>query len=277
MVTDERISLANEALRKRQLEYFASRPKTTDLGSRLVGKVDQRRDGFQGYSESPRDIPPIPSDVVELIKSKHGIPSFASLSSAHLVGDAKKSMEKAINGMGSWSAQQKAAPSCLSAMLMSASTSTTTGFGVGKTHLAKAAGYEAFSEIFWSGDVNSSFINWRGKFFTSTDIVQEDALSRIGKSKVVIIDDVGRETSIKFVAAVEQTAERQKRYFGVIDHCYRRKIPIIITSNLGRNEFIEAVGGAAFSRLLEMVRPEFMFNLAGVPDHRAKIGGWEAW
>jgi len=273
------ISLANEALRKRQAEHFASRPKTTDqVGSRLVAKADQRREVLQSHSESPRDIPPIPNnEVVEQIKAKFGIPSFASLSSAHLGGDAKKSMEKAINGMKNWSAQQKAAPSPLSAMLMSAPTPNTTGFGVGKTHLAKAAGYEAFSEVFWSGNVNSSFINWQGKFFTSAEIVQEDALSRIGKSKVVIIDDVGRETTIKFVAAVEQIAERQKRYFSVIDYCYQRKIPMILTSNLGRNEFLEAVGGAAFSRLLEMVRPEFMFNLAGVPDHRAKIGGWEAW
>lgn len=240
---------------------------------------------YLSLKPSPLSSPSLTKIEIEAIKKRMNIPSLDTLSSAHLTGEQKNKFDAAVIGMRSWASAQREKRSFSSVLLMSAQTMSnerlpkvlTTGFGVGKTHMAKAAGYTAFGVVSWTGQTNTSIIVLEGKFFTSAEIVQEDALSRIGKSKVVIIDDVGRETTIKFVAAVDQTAERQRRYFSVIDHCYQRGIAMIITSNLPRNEFVEAVGGAAFSRLQEMVNPKNAYNLAGIPDYRPKIGGWDGW
>lgn len=100
---------------------------------------------------------------------------------------------------------------------------------------------------------------------------------------LIVIDDVGSESTIPFVGKDDQAAERQARYFKAIDYCYQsdegagiRPISVIITSNLPVNELEAHLGRRCWDRLLQMApkKPESMiFDMGNVPSYRKQAGG----
>lgn len=101
--------------------------------------------------------------------------------------------------------------------------------------------------------------------------------------RAIAIDDIGAG-EMPFVRGdeVTQRQRRHARYRLIFDVCYRKKIHLIITSmepmrgNGGqvRPEFVDLVGEAAFSRLVEMAAGNF-YDLTGLPDYRPFLmGSW---
>ena len=157
-----------------------------------------------------------------------------------------------------------------------------TGYGCGKTTLANImhrlcnrVQYVLFDDDdfrepeFWIHPI--------GKFYTSRDLMamfdkqQEGFLYEFGRIKnMLIIDDLGREGSLKWERRDPemQLEEKRNRYYTIINHCYEKKINLVITSNLGSREMASFLGGASWSRLLQMVQKKYRINMTGIRDMR---------
>lgn len=90
---------------------------------------------------------------------------------------------------------------------------------------------------------------------------------------MIVIDDVGAEQTLPFVGKDDQEAEKQARYFRVIDYCYGRGISVIMTSNLKPPQLAELLGGRCWDRLSEMAPRGFVIDLSGVPSWRRAQSG----
>jgi DNA replication protein DnaC len=141
--------------------------------------------------------------------------------------------------------------------------------GTGKTHIARA--------ILWAAYVcleDGEVVAPAGQFYIANDLIANlDSEARLpdvirGDSHVLVIDDVGSEGTIQFVAATRQADEIQARYFRVIDFCYQRQISLVITSNLTIGGLEDHLGRRSWSRLQEMAPTGFILEMGGVPDYR---------
>lgn len=99
-------------------------------------------------------------------------------------------------------------------------------------------------------------------------------------NRVVVIDDVGREGELRFSKRDDdpQLKEKQARYYRVINYCYELfqqgcGISLIVTSNLRLKPLAEFLGGASWSRLLQMSPSGFMRDMTGVRNYRPYIRG----
>ncbi len=98
-------------------------------------------------------------------------------------------------------------------------------------------------------------------------------------TKVVVIDDVGREGELRFSKRDEtQLVEKQARYYRVINYCYELfqqgcGISLIVTSNLRLKALAEFLGGASWTRLLQMAPNGCVRDLTGVRNYRPYIRG----
>lgn len=164
-----------------------------------------------------------------------------------------------------------------------------TGYGCGKTHIALACLWS----ICYTAD-GQPFLPV-GKFYLANDVVSrrhDEPISTLLRPKaylaqqdeetyelmaehppVVVIDDVGTEERIVYVASANQDAARQARYYELVNHCYTHGISLIITANMPLDQLAQHIGGRAWSRLLEMAPSGFMLDMSGVPDYRRKVGG----
>lgn len=160
-------------------------------------------------------------------------------------------------------------------------------YGCGKTHIALAA--------FWSVALfdHDAPIAPAGRSFMAAALIQSldgdtPPQTQIGRrwkdddgnqygTPLVLIDDVGTEGALEFVAERRQEAEMHARYFKAIDYCYQQGIGVLLTSNLpltGNGKVLaDHIGGRAWSRLLEMAPAGLMVDMSGVPDYRRKAGG----
>jgi len=162
-------------------------------------------------------------------------------------------------------------------------------YGTGKTHIAKS--------ILWSmtlkpdGHPNAAVPS--GRFYLANDLLLKLSPTRdkatgivdtprpssmIGNAPIVVIDDVGGQQILPYVAAADQEHERHARYFRFIDFCYTAMVSVIITTNMSLDglhgsEFGQHIGGRAFDRLSEMAPKGFMIGLDDVPSWRQKAGG----
>lgn len=169
-----------------------------------------------------------------------------------------------------------------------------TGYGVGKTHIAKS--------IMWSQRVvteEGDIVGHCGQFYLARNLIDRlreeppeilapkpnklyscDTSYAIG-THVVVIDDVGTEGVLPFVSKESQELERQARYFDFINYCYggidlwgnRTGISVVITANMTLDQLATHLGGRCWSRLLEMAPAGFMVDMTGVPDHRRQTSG----
>lgn len=154
-------------------------------------------------------------------------------------------------------------------------------YGTGKTRIARAA--------LWSicYTVDDTPVAPMGKFFHAADLLLKLSPTKtewggtevprpaefIGNVPIVVIDDVGSEQEIPFVAKDGQIAEIQARYFRVMDYCYQFNISLILTSNLSIPQLQAHLGGRCWDRLSQMAPKGFMFDLTGVPSWRQKESG----
>lgn len=156
---------------------------------------------------------------------------------------------------------------------------TRTGYGCGKTHVARAVLWS----IYLSRD-DGTPMSPAGVFFEANRLILElDADERgryvetmLRNRPLVVIDDVGNkgtEQEIPRVSAPRQVPERQARYYSVINHCYENGIGVVITSNMTFGELRDHIGGRAYSRLTEMAPKGQWVDMTGVPDYRLKKGG----
>ena len=154
-------------------------------------------------------------------------------------------------------------------------------YGTGKTHIARA--------ILWSicYTVDGQPVAPTGRLFHASDLLLKLSPTKtdwggtevprpadfIGNIPILVIDDVGSEQAIPFVAKDDQQAEIQARYFRVIDYCYQFNISLILTSNLSIPQLEQHLGGRSWDRLCEMAPKGFMYDLTGVPSWRQKESG----
>lgn len=96
-------------------------------------------------------------------------------------------------------------------------------------------------------------------------------------SKCLIIDELGTEQKIPFVAKENQMEEYRNRLYQIIDYCYdpQNKTPLIITSNLGEEALKKRVGMRCWDRLNEMAPriskfESYILNFSDVPSYREK-------
>ena len=161
-----------------------------------------------------------------------------------------------------------------------------TGYGCGKTMLAQVIHY-ANADVRWTPTGDYMAVMQRGRLYEARALMslfdqnQDDGfdprlLFKFGNC--VIIDDVGREGTLRYEKRDPdiQLAEKQDRYYSIIDHCYKRGVNIVITSNMSAKELAGFLGGAAWSRLLQMCPPEFRVNMTGLPDYRPILGERQA-
>lgn len=161
-------------------------------------------------------------------------------------------------------------------------------YGTGKTHIARA--------ILWSivdtPDGYADLAVPAGWFYLANDLLQRMAPHQdketgmivmprssnlTGSAPLVVIDDVGGQQTLPFIAAADQESELHARWFRFIDHCYKLQISVIMTTNLSigghESELARHLGGRAWDRLCEMAPAGFMVGLEGVPSWRVRQGG----
>lgn len=196
-------------------------------------------------------------------------------------------VKKAIDAARAWSSRKISGVENASLVLVAGPVKgdpTRTGYGCGKTHIARAIQWSSYAML-----EDGTPVAPAGKFFTAADLLEllgsgntirelvppavDTIHGRVGGTPVLVIDDVGTEGVLPFVAKEAQGYERQTRYFRVINYCYEHKISVVITGNMRLSELQEHIGGRAWSRLLEMAPAGFMIDLTGVPDYRRKTGG----
>lgn len=162
-----------------------------------------------------------------------------------------------------------------------------TGYGCGKTHIARACLWTIIRHIDDEpmGPVGKLFVaesllhNLNGETRVTDEIgfdcqwVDREFVRR--PTPILVIDDVGTEGVIPFVKQdpVTQAAERHARYFKALNYCYEAGVSVIITANLTVPGLADHIGGRAWSRLQEMAPAGFIVDLSGVPDYRRKLGG----
>jgi hypothetical protein len=112
--------------------------------------------------------------------------------------------------------------------------------------------------------------------------------SMFGSCRAVVIDDVGSESfaTPTWTPTAEQDRNRRHSAYGqFFDYAYTRAqrytsacpLHVIVTSNIPivvngaiNEEFIDKLGGKAFSRLLQMASG-YMCDLTGLPDYRQSV------
>lgn len=159
-----------------------------------------------------------------------------------------------------------------------------TGYGVGKTHIARCIQWSSYHYIDDHEPVAPN-----GQFYTAADLMEllgdgqemedlappwtDTSYGRFGGTVALVIDDVGTEGILPYVAAADQEREIRTRYFKAINYCYRRKISVVLTANMRLEMLGYHIGGRAWSRLMEMAPAGFMVDMTGVPDWRRRQGG----
>lgn len=163
--------------------------------------------------------------------------------------------------------------------------------GVGKTHIARAV-YESFATVMTSdlhGEQLVDAITTQSRenmalFWTATeamDALHDTPAREAVRASVpaVILDDIGREGNLKYVAADRQEATIQARYFDIVDRCDKAGIRLFITSNAPMRDLKSGRGpfnAATWSRLTALCTRRYMIAMpSDMVDYRAVVGGFE--
>ena len=159
-----------------------------------------------------------------------------------------------------------------------------TGYGCGKTTLAKIVHY-ANGYAVWTDDNRIESVKLDGCFYESRYLMalfDGDGAASQGNmpsfGNLLIIDDVGREGALRWEKRdpEAQLAEKQDRYYSIVNHCYERGISILMTSNINSRALATFLGGATWSRLLQMAPPGNRVNMSGIRDMRPLLVGQPA-
>ena len=138
-------------------------------------------------------------------------------------------------------------------------------FGVGKTHLQMAIakllvkdGFNvlAVSDVLFIEDL------MQAKKMDDGGEAYNSLLNSALTADVLIWDDMGK---------VGWTEPRERMYYTIINERYRRKLPIIFSSNEDRGTLADKIGGAGASRLIGECGEDFFIEAEG-EDYRLKKG-----
>jgi len=201
----------------------------------------------------------------------------------HLNADERAILETAVSTCKEFNEQLKAGetPSLLLIASGVKDDSIRTGYGCGKTMLAKAIHYQN-SHTIAPENGKLEHIKQNGTFYAARDLMAifDDVKDlsqlryKLGQlRRTIIIDDLGREGTLRWERRDPniQLAEKQDRYYSIINYCYENDIGVVITSNLSSREMATFLGGATWSRLLEMVPKKYRINMTGIRDMRPML------
>jgi hypothetical protein len=154
-----------------------------------------------------------------------------------------------------------------------------TGYGCGKTTLAKIV-HHAIGYCYITPETKLFEVYPFGKFYESRMLMAlfDEDRSRADHilhniDRLLVVDDVGREGTLKWERRDPelQLEEKQDRYYTIINKCYERGTGILITSNMTSRELAAYLGGASWSRLLQMAPKKYRINMTGVRDMRPML------
>ena len=146
------------------------------------------------------------------------------------------------------------------------------GFGLGKTHLALAAGIEIlkyFAKEEVKGNMNTVYSGRpKVKFVSSSELVQSirdsydsdqlnelDLMNGYKNTKLLIIDDLGTEKASEW---------QQEKMYIILDYRYRELLPTIITTNLEVGGLQEHLSERVVERIIEATEGgKFLLNFEG--------------
>lgn len=146
------------------------------------------------------------------------------------------------------------------------------GYGLGKTHLALAAGRKAidfFARDYAEG-TRSTIYSGRPKvkFISSSEMVQSirdsydsdeidemQLMNGYKKAALLIIDDLGTEKSSEW--------QKEKMYI-ILNHRYNQMLPTIITTNLKGSDLTKQLSARIVERMIEATeRGKYMISFKG--------------
>lgn len=231
---------------------------------------------------------PTQTDIDQYITDR-GWPMFTDLKDSHLeTQEEKDKLRTAITTVSNWIEELKAHPdnAGLSLILIANEVQgdmARTGYGCGKTTLARIA-HNASHTIQWVRETKDIYLNPIGRFYEAREVMalfdkenfdQRYTFGQFGR--LLVIDDVGREGNLKWEKRDPemQAQEKRDRYYNIINHCYENSISMILTSNLTSRQLAEHVGGAAWSRLLQMCPSRYRVNMTGLKDMRPLLAETE--
>ena len=179
-------------------------------------------------------------------------------------------LQEAINAAREWQQRRKEHPGA--SLLLLGET------GTGKTHIALSA------LTCFALKLDGEIIGHSGRFYTATDLLAKynsgsDIVTKTGHfirddCPLVVIDDVGTEMKLPYIAEVAQQNEIRNRYYRFIDYCYTNEISVIMTcNNLDIDGLGEYLGDRNWSRLGQMAPEGFVCDLYDVPDYRTAKSG----
>ncbi len=197
---------------------------------------------------------------------------------------------KAVEAARQWASRKIAGDSRVSLVLVAGPVSANgkpdpnrTGYGCGKTHIARAVQWASYTSM------DGVPVAPLGKFFMAKDILAllgdgntmsdlappgtATDFGRVGGIPVLIIDDVGSEGVLPYIAKESQSYEKWARYFEIVNYCNDNGISVVMTGNMRLQELEDYIGGRAWSRLMEMAPAGFMVDMTGVPDWRRQQSG----
>lgn len=236
---------------------------------------------------SELDYYEVTEDDLRAYFKRHGWPTWDDLSYDHLKSEReRKILHKAVAAARKFSDVIKDGAEGLAMVLLSGPVdgdAHRTGYGCGKTTLAHIVQYSLvyYYQIYRPEDLQ---IHSRAYFWTSKELLARfdrddvDLRHPIGNHSLNIIDDVGREGNLRWEKRDPelQLIEKQDRYYSVIDYALTNGLNLLLTSNMSAKELAGFLGGAAWSRLLQMCPPEFRVNMTGLPDMRPLLGEQQA-
>ncbi len=215
---------------------------------------------------------------------EHGWPIFDDITYDHIDDDGERDkLKAAVDSVEQFMTEIQSRPG--QSLILIASEvegdEDRTGYGCGKTMLASIVHYANARRIEMPDEM---YFQPLGKFYEAREIMglfdesgfsPKQTFSEFGN--LVVIDDVGREGSLRWEKRdyEMQVEEKRSRYYNIIDHCYKQKIGLILTSNLESQALASLIGGAAWSRLLETAPEHYKINLTGVRDMRPILGAQE--
>lgn len=159
-------------------------------------------------------------------------------------------------------------------------------FGIGKTAIAQIIA-DAF-KLPVSGGGEPQFVDGEPDFelwdhatmIKSRDLMalfqdaNKDPFKLLRRMRLIVIDEVGDEGNLVYVAKDNQTKEMQSRYYALIDWAASEGKRIVITTNLTKRQLFEQhFSGKTVSRLIALVGVGNFINMPDLPDYRIKQAG----
>lgn len=270
-ITRNYLNIATDKDRPEWSDYV--RQQDPALADQLAQEEREREERERAL----REWQPTQDDILAHFREQ-GWPVFEDFKSDHLETDGEREkLQTAVNSAGQFVNEVKDGKRLALIMIASEVPEdlSRTGYGCGKTMLARTIYHANYGYSAYYGP-DSLRIHPRGRFLEARELMaifdKDDYSPRdsFAFGSLLVIDDVGREGSLRWERRDPelQAAEKQSRYYNVINHCYEKGISIVITSNLPSRGLAELLGGASWSRLLQMCPTRYRLNMTGIMDMR---------